>query len=142
MLVLASSAAYCRRSSRRSTTCHPRFYHSSGVSTAAQRFKYDYDGRIVATNADLCLTVKDASTQPGAAVVMAPCAATTQLHQVWRLDDQGALRPKHMMWYPLCLRLNGSSTSAAVAPCKAGSDPTWSASTGQCCAPGGRRCTS
>jgi hypothetical protein len=101
------------------------------VASAAQRFKYDFDGRIVAADANLCLTVKDNSTQPGAAVVMAPCAATTKLHQVWRLDDNGALRPKHMMWYPLCLSLTANSTAAAVNACNASSDPTWAASAGQ-----------
>ncbi len=102
------------------------------MSSPAQRFKYDYDGRIVAADTNLCLTVKDNSTQPGAAVVMATCAATTKLHQVWRLDDNGSLRPKHMMWYPLCLNFNADSNAAVVTPCNASSDPTWTASSGQC----------
>jgi hypothetical protein len=87
--------------------------------SAAQQFKYDASGRLVHIATGKCLTYPaDADALVGTAITLAACVATAPYpHQIWRVNDKKALRPRHYLWAGLCLKV-GTQASAEMASCE------------------------
>jgi hypothetical protein len=87
--------------------------------SAAQQFKYDADGRLVHIATGKCLTYpSDADAVIDTTIALAVCVATAPYpHQIWRVDDKKALRPKRYLWAGLCLKV-GTKAGAVAASCE------------------------
>jgi hypothetical protein len=87
--------------------------------SAAQQFKYDASGRLVHIATGKCLTYPSgADALVGTAITLATCLATAPYpHQIWRVDDKKALRPRHYLWAGLCLKV-GTQAGAEAASCE------------------------
>jgi hypothetical protein len=104
---------YCLTTDTTTLTLRPCMHNQ------LQQFKYTSQGTLVHTPTSLCVTVNSAATAPGTQVILASCSivALQSLHQQWRLDDRGALRPRHAMYNSSCLFVS-TNTTATIQSCQ------------------------
>jgi hypothetical protein len=91
----------------------------------ASAFKYDAAGRLISNATGQCVTVHGAGAAPGTQVTLASCVQPTANHQVWVRDDSSSLRPKHFMWFGLCLK--AGETTTIVTRCQDSQVEGWAA---------------
>jgi hypothetical protein len=113
---------YCLTTDTKTLTLRPCMHDQS------QQFKYTSQGTLVHIPTGLCMTVNSAATAPGTQVILASCSivALQSLHQQWRLDDRGALRPQHAMYNNSCLFVS-TNTTATIQSCQMDGLVSWAA---------------
>jgi hypothetical protein len=125
ILVKAKGAldGYCLTTSSTSIVLKPCMHNQP------QQFKYTSQGSLVHIPTGLCMTVSNAATAYGTQVILASCSSVPQqsLHQQWRLDDKGALRPRHAMYASRCLFVNTTTTAATIQSCQTDGLVSWMA---------------